>query len=70
MITAQLRHCAAPQPNLVPVMPEIFAQKIVHRQFVAHFDRAVRAAVDRERQSGHASTPLSMAWVTGSDWKR
>ena len=35
-ITAQLRHCAAPQPNLVPVMPEVFAQEIVHRQIVAH----------------------------------
>ena len=22
------------------------------------------------KSSGHASTPLSMAWVTGSDWKR
>ena len=28
--------------------PEILAQEIVHRQLVAHLDRAVRAAVDRE----------------------
>src|SRR5215208_6524600 len=49
---------------------EHLPQEIVHRQFVAHLDRAVRAAVDREAECGHASAPLSMVWVTGRDWKR
>ena len=31
---------------------------------------AVRATIDRQSQCCHLSTPLSMAWVTGRDWKR
>src|SRR5688572_13236084 len=46
---------------------EILAQEIVHREFVAHLNRSVRPAVDREAQSGHAKTPLSRLAVTGSD---
>src|SRR5215211_2903436 len=49
---------------------EVFAQKIVHRQIIAHVRRSVRAAIDGDAQFGHASAPLSMAWVTGKDWKR
>ncbi len=43
-ITAQLRHCATPQPNLVRVS-QILAQKVVHRQFVAHLERPVKLAL-------------------------
>src|SRR5262249_5497451 len=50
--------------------PEIFPQEIVHGEVVAHVSRAVCAAVDGHGQSGHWSAPLSMAWVTGTDWKR
>src|ERR1700730_7628109 len=50
--------------------PEIFAQEIVHRQIVAHVGRVVRMAVDGDAQCRHASAPLSMADVTGRDWKR
>src|ERR1700738_2162859 len=49
---------------------EVLTQEIVHRQIIAHVHRAVRAAVDREAECRHASAPLSMVWVTGSDWKR
>src|SRR6478609_7965848 len=50
--------------------PEVLAQKIVHRQTVAHFRRTVPATVDRHSQCCHLSAPLSMPWVTGKDWKR
>ena len=50
--------------------PEIFAQEIVHRQFIAHLPRAVSATIDRDGQHRHLSAPLIMAWVTGNDWKR
>src|SRR6266566_1138664 len=50
--------------------PEILAQKIVHRQFVAHLPRAVSAFIDGDGQHRHLSAPLIMAWVTGRDWKR
>ena len=40
-MTAQLRHCAAPQPNLVPVMPRYSRRIVVHRQVVADLDRTV-----------------------------
>jgi hypothetical protein len=49
---------------------EVLAQKIIHCQIVAHILRAVRTAIDRERECRHASAFLSMAWVTGRDWKR
>src|SRR5215510_990821 len=50
--------------------PEILAQEIIHRQFVAHLARAVSASIDRDGQHRHLSTPLIMAWVTGKDRKR
>src|ERR1700730_5843287 len=37
------------------------AQKIVHRQFVAHVHRAVCTPVDREGECCHASAPFSMS---------
>src|ERR1700733_1647805 len=40
---------------------QIFAQEIVHRQFVANLDRPVSLAVDRYAHRGHWSTPLIMA---------
>ena len=39
-MTAQLRHCAAPQPNLVPVMPRYSRRKSFMREIVAHLGRA------------------------------
>src|SRR5450830_637851 len=65
--TQALRSAAA---ELGAGHPEVLAQKIIHRQIVAHFPRAVRATIDRQSQCCHLSTPLSMAWVTGKDWKR
>ena len=49
---------------------QILAQEIVHRQFVAHLDRAVGAAVDRQAQSSSRKHSLEHSSVTGSDWKR
>src|SRR6516165_1642422 len=50
--------------------PEILAQEIVHRQFVAHLARTVSATIDRDDQHRRLRTPLIMAWVTGKDRKR
>src|ERR1700722_3671361 len=49
---------------------EVLAQEIVQGEIVAHVGRAVRASIDRDGECRHASAPLSMCWVTGSDWKR
>src|SRR5215207_8652206 len=49
---------------------EVLAQEIVHRQFVAHLDRAMGAAVDGQGEARHESAPFSIFSVTGSDWKR
>src|SRR6476661_3061542 len=65
--TQTLRRAA---PELGAGHPEVFAQKIVHRETVANIRRFVRAAVDGDAQFGHVSAPLSMVWVTGRDWKR
>ena len=60
-MTAQLRHCAAPQPNLVPVMPRYSRRK----SFIESSSRtsigpcAWPLIVRLNRR--HASTPLSMA---------
>src|SRR5262245_25765660 len=64
----QALRCAAAE--LGAGHPEILAQEIVHRQFVAHLPRAVSASVDGDGQHRHLSTPLIMAWVTGKDRKR
>ena len=50
--------------------PQIFAQVIVHREFIADFRRAVAAAVDGHREGRHVSTPLIISWVTGEARKR
>src|SRR5262252_835894 len=50
--------------------PKIFAQIIVHGEFVANFRRAVYATIDRYAQRRHASTPLIISWLTGTARKR
>src|ERR1700730_4520501 len=50
--------------------PQVLPQEIVHRQFVTYLKGSVRLAIDRDTHIRHESTPLSMVWVTGKDWKR
>ena len=69
-MTAQLRHCAGPAAELGAGETERLAQEVVHRHLVADLDRTVGGAVDCDGQAGHASAPLIMAAVTGSDRKR
>src|SRR6202008_4832155 len=65
---AQTLRCAAAEFGAGE--PEIFAQIIVHREFVAHFRRAVYATIDRHAQRRHVSTPLIISCVTGKARKR
>src|SRR5215831_8882617 len=66
--TTQALGCATPE--FCASHSEIFAQEIVHCQLVAHFDRTVRATIDRELERTHASTRFSMSGVTGSERNR